>query len=315
MPDPTKEARTVILGIVTILLTVFAMALTDAFVKYASADMTLWQIYVCRSALALPLLALIARGKVLPKAIGWVALRSVALVAMYLAIYAAIPLLDLSVIAASLYTGPLFIVILSAVALRERVRLRQWIAVALGFIGVLLVVQPNGADFTVLSLIPIIAAFLYAVAAVLTRAKCAEEAPASLAVSLNAALILCGIGAILWLWVFPSPFAPIYPFLFGTWAPLDIRTVGILCVMAALIIAVSVGLARAYQSPRPQIIATFDYAYLIFAAFWGYVFFKEVPDVWTVAGIALIVVAGILVLIPASQTRAPNLDEFPDNGR
>ncbi|MDA4844851.1 DMT family transporter [Hoeflea poritis] len=314
MTDPRKETRAVLTGIVTILLTVFAMALTDAFVKFSSADMTLWQIYVCRSAIALPLLLLLGRGGVLPKAIGWVALRSLALVAMYLAIYAAIPLLDLSVIAASLYTGPLFIVLLSAVFLHERVAPQQWLAVALGFVGVLFVVRPNGADFTALSLIPIIAALLYALVAVLTRAKCADETPASLAAGLNVGLIAFGGAASLWFWVSPSDHAETYPFLFGTWSSFGAGTIGILCVMAVLIVGVSIGLARAYQSPRPQIIATFDYAYLIFAAFWGFVFFREVPDVWTVAGIALIIAAGVLVLVRRPDAQASRLDKLPDTG-
>lgn len=184
-----KTNQSLMAGILTILLTVFAMALTDAFVKFASADMTIWQIYVCRSVLALPILVLLAKGAVWPASIGWVTLRSLALVAMYLAIYAAIPLLDLSVVAAALYTGPLFIVILSAIFLREPVTPLQWVAVVLGFIGVLFVVRPNGADFTALSLIPVIAAILYAMAAVLTRAKCQDERPAALAISLNTRLL------------------------------------------------------------------------------------------------------------------------------
>lgn len=240
--------------------------------------------------------------------------RSIALVAMYLAIYAAIPLLDLSVIAASLYTGPLFIVLLSAVFLREPVAAAQWFAVALGFVGVLFVVQPNGAGFNALSLIPIIAAILYAVAAVLTRAKCADEAPAALAVSLNVALVVCGGVASLWLVVFPSEHAASYPFLFGQWSVLNMRTVGILVVMALLIVGVSIGLARAYQSPRPQVIATFDYAYLIFAAFWGYVFFREVPGLWTLSGMALIIGAGLLVLRGGSPSKQPKLDRMPEAG-
>ncbi|WP_299410656.1 DMT family transporter [uncultured Roseobacter sp.] len=304
----TAQSPSLRSGILTILSTVFAMALTDAFVKFASADMTLWQIYVCRSLLALPVLFLLAKGQVWPKAVGWVTLRSFALVAMYLAIYAAIPLLNLAVVAASLYTGPLFIVLLSAIFLREAVTAVQWIAVALGFIGVLFVVRPNGEDFTVLSLIPVIAALLYAVAAVLTRAKCAHEAPASLAISLNLALILFGSMTSLWFWAVPSAHAASYPFLFGTWSSFDIRTIGILCIMAVLIVGVSVGLAKAYQSPRPQVIATFDYAYLIFAAFWGFVFFREVPDLWTVAGITLIIAAGILVLVRRSNARASKPD-------
>ncbi len=295
MPTLPSE-RTMTSGIITIILTVFAMALTDAFVKYASSDMTLWQIYVCRSCLALPVLVLLAKGRIRPMALGWVSLRSLMLVAMYLAIYAAIPVLDLSVIAATLYTAPLFIVLLSALFLKEQIRLAHWCAVGIGFVGVLVVVQPRGADFTSLSLIPVIAAFLYASAAVLTRAKCVAEAPVTLAISLNMALVICGALVSLGLWLFPVTDADRYLFLLGTWSPLNAATLGVLAIMAALIIGVTLGLARAYQSPRPQVIAIFDYAYLIFAAFWGFVFFGELPDKFTIGGIALIALAGLMIL-------------------
>lgn len=310
----SETSQSLTAGIFTILLTVFAMALTDAFVKFSSADMTLWQIYVCRSVLALPVLVLLAKGQIWPKAIGWVTLRSLALVAMYLAIYAAIPLLDLSVVAAALYTGPLFIVLLSAIFLREGIATMQWVAVALGFGGVLCVVRPSGVDFTTLSLIPVIAAFLYAVAAVLTRAKCQDEKPAALAISLNIALVMFGVLASLWLRISPSDHAQSYPFLFGQWSSFNVRTLCILVVMAVLIVGVSIGLARAYQSPRPQVIATFDYAYLIFAAFWGFVFFKETPQIWTMIGIALIIVAGILAVVSRKGSKKPKLDRLPESG-
>ncbi len=300
----TFPQNTLLPGVITILLTVFAMALTDAFVKYASSNMTLWQIYVCRSALALPLLAMLAKGRILPNALGWVSLRSLLLVAMYLAIYAAIPVLDLSVIAATLYTAPVFIVLLTALFLKERVKALQYCAIGLGFVGVLCVVQPRSAEFTPLSLIPVIAAFLYALAAVLTRAKCVDEAPAALAINLNAALILVGglVSALLHL--VPLQNAADYPFLLGTWSELNLETLGVLVLMAVLIIGVTRGLARAYQSPRPHIIATFDYAYLIFAAFWGFVFFGEVPNGSTLFGIGLIMIAGVFVL-RADATQGP----------
>lgn len=288
--------RTLTSGIITIILTVFAMALTDAFVKYASADMTLWQIYVCRSSLALPFLILLAKGRIRPISPGWVKLRSMMLVGMYLAIYAAIPVLDLSIVAATLYTGPLFIVLLSALFLKEQIKVAHLSAVGLGFVGVLFVVQPHGTAFTALSLIPVIAAFLYAAAAVLTRAKCANEAPVALAINLNMALVICGAVVSCALWFIPIQDVSAYPFLLGTWSRFEPTTVGVLALMAVLIIGVTIGLARAYQSPRPQVIATFDYAYLIFAVFWGFVFFGEVPDLSTIAGISLIASAGFLVL-------------------
>ncbi|TPI60839.1 DMT family transporter [Mesorhizobium sp. B3-1-7] len=291
--QPTERSLPVT-GVIVILMTVFAMALTDAFVKFSSASLTLWQIYVLRSSIAFPILLLLTRGAVWPSAPGWVALRSGALLLMYLAIYAAIPILDLSVIAASLYTAPLFIVLLSSLVLGERIALLHWVGIAMGFAGVLLIVRPTAGGFSPLPLIPVAAALLYAIAAVLTRAKCAGETPMTMALWLNATLLIAGCIASLAIGL-AGPW-PAYPFLFGNWAAMGPREWRIIVILAALIIAVSIGLARAYQSPKPQIIATFDYAYLIFAAFWGYVFFNEVPGRTTVAGMILIALAGVSVL-------------------
>ena len=296
MPYPNRGYPRIASGIATILVTVFAMALTDAFVKYSSVDMTLWQIYALRSPIVLPVLLLLARGRISTKGLGWVLLRSAALALMYLGIYGAIPLLDLSVIAASLYTGPLFIVVLSAIALREQVSVRHWIAILTGFCGVLLIVRPAAADFTPLSLVPVTAAFLYAAAAVLTRAKCAEVPALTLALWLNLTLLGAGVSASLSV-AFTGIGADVgYPFLFGTWSTMDGRNWLVIAVLAVLMVGVSVGLAKAYQSPQPQVIATFDYAYLVFATFWGFVFFGEVPNFRTLVGMALIACAGFILL-------------------
>ncbi len=57
------------------------------------------------------------------------------------------------------------------------------------------------------------------------------------------------------------------------------------------------GVAKAYQVASPSIIAVFDYAYLISAAIWGFTFFAETPDMLTIAGMALITIAGLMVTI------------------
>lgn len=283
-------------GVVTIVSTVFAMALADAIVKHASADMTLWQIYVLRSALVVPVLLFVARGRIRSDRLGWVVLRSLALTLMYLCIYAAIPVLPLSVVAASLYTGPLFIVILSAVFLREPVTLRHWIAILTGFAGVLFVVRPAAPDFRPLALIPVGAALLYAIAAVLTRARCARVPAPTLAVWLNLTLLATGGLASLLITCLRIGSAASYPFLLAGWGQMSTSNWQTIIVLAVLMIGISIGLAKAYQSPRPQVIATFDYTFLIFATFWGFVFFGEVPDIPTLAGIGLIAMAGLVVL-------------------
>jgi len=67
-----------------------------------------------------------------------------------------------------------------------------------------------------------------------------------------------------------------------------------MALMASAILIGSVGTAIAYQNGPPAIIGVFDFAYVGFAVVWGLIFFAEVPDALTLAGIALIVVAGIL---------------------
>jgi drug/metabolite transporter (DMT)-like permease len=256
--------------------------------------MTLWQIWVLRSLLVVPILMVLSWKSILPADLRWVVLRSLILAAMYLAMYAGIPLLDLSVIAAALYTGPLFIVCLSAAVLKERVTLQQWVAILIGFAGVLLIVRPTATSFSTLTLLPVAAAFLYALAAVLTRAKCSLVPATTMAFWLNMALLVLGGVASA---SNPHLSAGLqYPFLFGDWQPMDAGGWWLIIALAVLMTGVSVGFAMAYQSPRPQVIATFDYAYLIFAGFWGYVFFDEVPDVWTITGMLLIAAAGLTVL-------------------
>lgn len=67
----------------------------------------------------------------------------------------------------------------------------------------------------------------------------------------------------------------------------------LLALLAVLMVAISIGVAASYQLAPPSLIASFDYSYLVFAAFWGFVVFAESPDSRTVLGMALIAGAGV----------------------
>ncbi|HEX6102437.1 MAG TPA: DMT family transporter [Alphaproteobacteria bacterium] len=298
------------LGIVIIVLTVFAMSTADMIVKLFSAALPLWQIYVVRSLMVIPMLAAFAifrRGaiRITPISPGWVALRSLLLAFMYIFIYAAAPVLSLSVIAATLYTGPLFIALFSALLIGEPVGPRRWSAIALGFVGVIVIIRPAASDFTTLALIPIVAAILYALANVLTRAKARDESPLVLGFALNYALMLVGLAATLTiaLWSPSEEQAGTYPFLLGYWVSMGSQEWMIVAALALLMVGISVGLAKAYQSAPPAVIATFDYAYLGFAAFWSFAVFHEAPDLPTIVGLVLIAGAGLMVMGGPSKAR------------
>lgn len=300
---PALTFRRLPQGVVAILASVFGMALADAIFKHASADMSLWQIWVMRSAMVLPVMFIMARGRVWHPAAGAIALRSLALIGMYLAMYPALPFIDMSLAGAAFYTAPLFIAGLSALVLGNRITRGHWLAILTGFVGLLVIVRPFAASFTPVVFLPVTAAAFYACAAILTRARCHQVAPVVLGFWLNVAFLLTGGLALAWLSLgLPRP-AVDFPFLLATWRPLlpeDWRNIALLAV---LILGVAIGVAKAYQSPQPEVIATFDYCYMIFAIFWGYVFFREVPDLWTLVGMSLIAAGGLAVLAADAAAR------------
>jgi drug/metabolite transporter (DMT)-like permease len=136
-----------------------------------------------------------------------------------------------------------------------------------------------------------------------TRSKCQGEAPLVLALTLHSLFLITGLlgTAVLVLIGLDADTKAAFPFLLGDWMPMGMHEWGLMALLGVLAAAYFAGVARAYQIAAPSIIATFDYAYLVSAAFWGYVFFAESPDVLTIGGMILITLAGLLVAARASK--------------
>ncbi|MCA8967571.1 MAG: DMT family transporter [Planctomycetes bacterium] len=297
-------------GIATILASVLTMAFADAVVKLVSAEMTLWQVFVVRSLVAVPLLAVLLYARrigLLPRAPGWALLRSALLVCAWIAYYAALPVLTLSVAAVAVYTNPIITTLLSAALIREPVGRRQWAGVLLGFLGAVTVLRPGTEAFNGYTLLPMLSAVLYSVAMVLTRSRCRGETAFVLALSLHAGFLVTGLVATVAIALLgaSAETTALAPFLLGGWGPMGAREWGLMVLTGVLAAGYFVGVARAYQIAAPSVIATFDYGYLVAAALWGFVLFAERPDLPTVAGMILIGAAGVLVARPAAPRVTP----------
>jgi len=217
---------------------------------------------------------------------------------MWVAYYLALPQIPFSIAAASLYTLPLFITLFAALLIGDRVGGKGWIAVLLGFVGVLLILQPQADDFNAYALLPIVSAICYALAMIMTRTKCQFENPIVLSLWLNLAFVAIGGLAILitQIWQPTQSTMAANPFLLGAWVPMWIDEWRIMAILAIATIVGSVGAAIAYQSGPSSIIATFDFSYVAFAVVWGVLLFGEVPDPVTIIGILLIVSGGMLAV-------------------
>lgn len=296
--QPTRHGR----GIALIVGSVFLMSFGDALIKLASASFTVWQIFVLRSLIVLPLLLVAMRlsapgEPILPRALGWVALRSGLLTLMWIAYYAALPLISLSAAAVAFYTAPLFIALLARLLIGEMVGSWRWLGIVLGFTGVLVVIRPSADAFAPPVLLPILAALLYALAAIITRARCQTERPLALALGLNVGLLVAGVLVPSTLTALPLSAAHLaaQPFLFGTWAAMDFSGWLLMTVLALLMVGFGTGVAMAYQLAPAAVIGAFDYSYVVFAVLWSFFLLGEVPDAGTVLGIALITGGGALV--------------------
>ncbi len=302
MPSDSHTHRpdNVPLGVATIVGTVLALSLGDALIKSlgGGGGMGLWQLFAVRSLLAFPVLlggalVFLNRTRLAPQSVHWIIVRSLLLTAMWIAYYLALPLLPLAVAAAAYYTLPLFIVAFAALLGGESVGRSQWMGVALGFVGILLVLRPGGEAFVWAALLPILSAILYALAMILTRTKCRNEHPATLALGLNATFIVVGLAGLVIGWTL-SIEAP--GFLSLDWTVMGAAEWRTTAILASLILVASVGTAVAYQAAPASTIGTFDFAYVGFALIWGAIFFAERPDNVALVGIALIVIAGVLAV-------------------
>ena len=292
------------LAVGVIILTVLALSLGDALIKLRSGDFVIWQIFVLRSLLAIPLLVFFMAVKdrqslripdvLWPAAMLWTAGRSLLLVAMWVSYYVALPHLSLSIAAAAYYTLPIFITLFAALFIGEKINYYGWTAVALGFIGVLLILQPASKDFSWYALLPILSAILYALAMILTRTRCRAVHPLMLSLALNIVFVVTGSVAALCI-------ASVYPegregFLLAPWTEMTISQWVTMGMLAIIILIGSIGAAIAYQNGPPSVIGIFDFGYVGFAVLWSILLFNQYPDTVSVAGILLIVAAGIISL-------------------
>ncbi|MEO1200274.1 MAG: DMT family transporter [Pseudomonadota bacterium] len=300
-PGTTEHRDNTLLAVTAIVLAVLGLSLGDALIKVLSANFSIWQIFVLRSVLLVPILVAVLvwrRINIAIHSLGWMTVRSLLLSLMWVCYYLSLPNLDLSVAAAAYYTAPIFITLFASGLLGEPVGRLGWVAVVLGFSGAFVILQPGADSFNVYVLLPLTAAILYALAMILTRTKCRNDHPLTLSLALNVTFIVVGVLAegILVLVSPDETMRSAYPFLLGDWAVMDPRAWLAMAVLALAVLIGSIGAAIAYQAGRPSTVATFDFSYLVFAAVWGVLFFGEIPDVTATVGIVMILAAGLLAV-------------------
>ena len=193
--------------------------------------------------------------------------------AMFVLAFRYLPLADTHAVAA---TSPLIVIALGVLFLGERAGLARWLAVAAGFVGVLLIVRPGFRSLEWPLLLPLVGAIMWAGYQILTRLASLSDSPGtSLLWSAVIALIATSfVGPVYWQW--PSTLA---------WT---------LMIVISLMGAIAhYALIKALDYAEAGAVQPFAYTLLVWVTILGFVLFGDVPDVWTILGAAIVVLSGL----------------------
>ena len=281
-----------------ILIGMATLGFSDNLVRFVTTDSSLWQFHLIRSSLVLSALCLAAwfgAGAIWPRRPINVLGRSIFQAGALLIYFGCIAIMPIGVVVAGLFTAPLFVLIIGVVFQSKRVGLIRVAAVAVGFIGAVLVIDPDPEALDLISFLPVFAGLLYAIGAIATRAWCEGEETLTLTFWFFALLLVFGVIGVL---VLPTDgVAGSAGFPLRGWMPV---TGAMLGWYAALAIGALIGIAsifRAYQIGEAGTVAIFEYTLLVFASFWAWVLWGEGVPVQGLIGMALIAAAGAAIAL------------------
>lgn len=255
----------------------------DAFVKMVTPDMNTGQIMFIRGTLTTIMLLLLARHYGVlhqwsmmfqPK----VLLRSAFEIGAAITYISALAHIDLAVAATILLSLPLAVTFGAWLIFKEAVGWRRWLAILVGFVGVIIVLRPGPEAFAPASLLAVSAVFFTSGRDLVTK-RIASGTP-TLIISLFAGLTNTLVGALL---------VPVM----GGWNPVSLPAFLYLALAAVLILAGYLSIIMAMRSGEISFVAPFRYTSLIFSLSLGFYFFGETPDSYMAVGGSLIVASGL----------------------
>ena len=279
-------------GIQLMIAAMACFIVNDALVKYASQAMPAAQLIFLRGVMASLLALGVARAMrvgVRPRELarGWVAVRALVDAAATLFYLVALFHLPIANATAINMASPLFIALLAVPLFGERVDARRWWAIATGFLGVVLVVQPRADGFNAYALVCLVATLLHAVRDLVTRRI--PPGIASIVVTVATAVAVTALAGLL--------------SLVQGWQPFGVPELAVLALAAGFLAAAYTLIILATRRGEFSVIAPFRYTGLLWALLIGYVVWGDVPNVLAWAGIALLIGAG-LYLVHRERQRA-----------
>ena len=271
-------------GIMLIMTAVFMFSAMDTLAKYLLRSYPMSALMWARYAVHMVVMLILLWPRMGLKLLrtsrpGLQVLRGLVLVASTVFFYFALRYLPLAEAAAISFVGPVLTALLSGPMLGDKVRGRQWTAVTLGFVGVVIIMRPGGGVLSPAAVFPLAAAILFSVYQIVTRKLSGREHPyTTLFYTALVGVAVTSFAAPLQ-WVTPTPLQA-----------------ALMLVMGLLAGTGHLMLIRAMEHASPATLAPFVYSQLVWSTGLAFLAFGDFPDTVTLVGMLVIVGAGLLAV-------------------
>lgn len=192
--------------------------------------------------------------------------------------FVALPLTTLAEITALGFTGPIFVTIGAALFLREDVRLRRWLAVIVGFIGAMIIIQPGFGSIHLGVICILISTPIFSASNLISKGLARTDSASTIVIWQNIVIIVCAAPFAIWFWETPA-----WTDLLWFLAAGLCGTVGHICQQ------------RGYQLADITLLQPIGFLSLIWNTLLGYFLFFQKPDAWTFVGAAVIFASALYI--------------------
>lgn len=277
-----SEFQETVRGILAMLVCCLAFILNDSLVKLAGETMPLGQILFLRGMIASAVIGVVAWRlgafdgwrRHLSWPLFWRTFGEVAATLLYLSALMHMPIANASTI---VQTVPLVITAAGAILFGEKVGIRRWMAILVGFLGIVIIVRPGAEGFNAWSLLTLASVGMIALRDMATRLIPGGTSTVFITAVASIAVMVVGAG-------FSAT---------ETWAPVGAREAAYLVGASGLLLIGYVFVIIATRTGDVSIIAPFRYAFIPYAILVGWLIWGDVPDGLTIVGILIVIGTGI----------------------
>lgn len=280
--DIWRTQSPVMRGVLMMCVSSVAFAVMHFSIRVVSEELEPFQIAFFRNLFGLAFLIPVIMGsgiaQMKTKRLGLHAVRAVFNIAAMLMFFTALSISPLAKVTALAFSAPIFVAIISVIALGERLRLRRWMAILVSFVGMLIIIRPGIVAIDTGAILVLSSAAIWAVVMAIVKVLSRTESSVAIVAWMGIFLSVFSLPPALWVWKDPS-----------VWAWGWLIFIGFSGSIA------QVTISQSLKETDPGAVMPFDFLRLIWAALLAFWFLGEVPDEYTLIGAAVIFSSGLYI--------------------